>query len=190
MLIIGPIYQTQLLARFGRLAWREGGKTDGTGIRMKLYECVQKSCKAQIDLGERKRERHMKTSVCNLTPERVGHLQRDPMRCKASSGIYSGSFAGVRPQERWGLWTICTAHGWLHLLNCSHFYLSFKYWLLMVWCQVFISSFVVCGSYTCKFLPCTAEFSCWLPLCSDFTSGITASKIKYVTQLVLSVLYQ
>lgn len=102
MLIIGPIYQTQLLARFGRLAWREGGKTDGTGIRMKLYECVQKGCKAQIDLGERKRERHMKTSVCNLTPERVGHLQRDPMRCKASSGIYSGSFAGVRPQEREG----------------------------------------------------------------------------------------
>lgn len=103
MLIIGPIYQTQLLARFGRLAWREeGGKTDGTGIRMKLYECVQKSCKAQIDLGERKRERRMKTSVCNLTPERVGHLQRDPMRCKASSGIYFGSFAEVRPQERGG----------------------------------------------------------------------------------------
>lgn len=109
---------------------------------MKLYECVQKSCKAQIDLGERKRERHMKTSVCNLTPERVGHLQRDPMRCEASSGIYSGSFAGVRPQERGGLWTICTAHGWLHLLNCSHFYLSFKYRLLTIWCQVFISSFV------------------------------------------------
>lgn len=102
MLIIGPIYQMQLLARFGRLARREGGKTDGTGIRMKLYECVQKGCKAQIDLGERKRERHVKTSVCNLTPERVGHLQRDPMRCKASSGIYSGSFAGVRPQEREG----------------------------------------------------------------------------------------
>lgn len=150
MLIIGPIYQTQLLARFGRLAWREEGKTDGTGIRMKLYECVQKSCKAQIDLGERKRERHVKTSVCNLAPERVGHLQRDPMRCEASSGIYSGCFAGVRPQERGGLWTICTAHGWLHSLDCNNYYISFKYRVLTVWCQVFILSFVVCGRYTCS----------------------------------------
>ncbi len=164
MLIIGPIYQTQLLARFGRLAWREGGKTDGTGIRMKLYECVQKSCKAQIDLRERKRERHMKTSVCNLTPERVGHLQRDPMRCKASSGIYSGSFPALRPQERWGLWNICTAHGWLHLLNSRHFYLSFKYWLLMEWCQVFISSFVVCGSYTCSLNTVVLTLYSWVLL--------------------------
>lgn len=108
---------------------------------MKLYECVQKRCKAQIDLGERKHERHMKTSVCNLTPERVGHLQRDPMRCKASSGIYSGSFAGIRPQETGGpldhmysTWPIASSQLWPFLLFIQMPNDS---------CQVFISSFVV-----------------------------------------------
>lgn len=83
-----------------------------------------------------------------------------------------------------GFWTMCTAHGCWHLLNYS----SFLFFIEEVDGQVFEMLFctVFCW-YTCStFLPCTDEFSCWLPLCSDLTSGITASKIQEIKPLELS----